>query len=325
MEVGWYPVASKPNIQQYWDGSQWTTKRRPKDGGWREFSEIEPESVAESVVTELYRIALSDNSRLRSSAQAGFGIASAVAGGLILVGAFGGVNTRPTSVQVLVGATILVWIITSLIYLWAVLVSPEQDIKADSIGELAAAAVESAEKAGQRTHSRINGAIFATVLAAILTVSSLATVWAVGSNKTTVGVTLSPTESSAVRALCPHLFFETDPPTFIGELTANDLQQSLVVIDLPPSECNGVSALTVPRSSVVAVEACSGQSLDTESVGTTQDSDRGQLELVATRRLADGGGANTSPTNTTPTNTTPTPVPGPPPRNTCKYSVKVHF
>jgi hypothetical protein len=47
-EPGWYPVRSNPNEQTYWDGTDWTGRRRWSAGtGW---TEVGPYSVATSAV-----------------------------------------------------------------------------------------------------------------------------------------------------------------------------------------------------------------------------------------------------------------------------------
>jgi hypothetical protein len=133
-----------------------------------------PADVRESVVQSYYPHALSVADTARSRAQSGYGIASAIATGLVAAGALGKIGQQSLLVQILGLAAVVMWVVAALLFLWAVaapvgLVTQAQP----NVSAFVGAALQLARQERDEIDRRQRFARWASTLAAFLTVMTV--------------------------------------------------------------------------------------------------------------------------------------------------------
>src|SRR4051794_30312353 len=93
-----------------------------------------PKDVRDAVVIAYYGRVMTGSAGARARAQAAYGIASAIAVGVIAAGLFGGLSERPGIVQFGALAALMAWLVAAALFLHAVAspfetaVTPQQDV-----------------------------------------------------------------------------------------------------------------------------------------------------------------------------------------------------
>lgn len=135
-----------------------------------------PTGVRDAVVTAYYPRALGAPDTARSRAQAGYTVASAVAAALIAAGVLSGIDKRPVLVQGLGLTALVLWMITALLFMWAVS-APVRVVEGDqpTADAFVTTALSNAKLERDEVDKRQRAARIASVAAVLLTLAAFVT------------------------------------------------------------------------------------------------------------------------------------------------------
>jgi hypothetical protein len=211
-----------------------------------------PEEVRDAVVDAYYRRTMSAPESARQRAQAAYGIASALAAGIVAAGLFGGLDRRPTIVQVVAIAALAVWMIAAGLFLHAVsspfATPPQQQVGTEAFITTALQAVRDEGACIDRWQ---RWAQFVSLLAAVLTVGAfgLAIKISVPAGERDATVTLSAAGAEALKATCKNA-----TRTLSGLISNAALGSEFVEVSLDGRQCGPrQSRVAIPRSQILAV------------------------------------------------------------------------
>jgi MFS family permease len=212
-----------------------------------------PADVRKAVVDAYYPRALGVADVARSRAQAGYGIASAIAAALVAAGVFGHLSEEPGWIRILGLAALVAWLVAAGLYLVAVS-RPFEPATADqqSAEEFVEAALGAAATERDRIDRWQKSASLLSGLAAALTVAALGSALAqMTSPPKSARIALTSKGLAAARLVCG----KHDLPQVVeGSVRPADLQDEIVALELPAGACrSGQVSLELPRSAVRAV------------------------------------------------------------------------
>lgn len=188
----------------------------------------------------------------RQRAQAAYGIASALAAGIVAAGLLGGLDQRPTIVQVVAIVALAVWMIAAGLFLHAVS-SPFAALPQQQVGTEAfiAAALQSVRDEGARIDHWQRWAQFGSLLAAVLTVGAfgLAVEMSAPARELDATVTISAAGVEALKATCKNA-----TPILSGFISSAALGDEFVEVRLDGRQCGPRQIrVAIPRSQILAV------------------------------------------------------------------------
>ena len=285
----------------------------PKAGG----DNVLPENLASKVVETYYMDVFDWPNRVRNLGQAGFAIASALAGGLIVGGYLSDVHGRHSSVLIIGLVSIALWFLTAGLFVYTISVplpaGPQDGEDGDRYPpepQAAFTVVAGAQASRETIAARLRLAHISTFLAAITTAITVILLLATGTpvERTTAQVNVTASESQLLRSICPHLFGPGDSNTFVGDIANNTVESPIVNIRVSDGACNGLQTVDLPQGAITAIESCKPGGLATTHGGSASSSasiatDPPRLTFV----LSDTASSTTSISSTT--SPSPTTVP----------------
>ena len=211
-----------------------------------------PQDVRKAVVDAYYPKALAVADSARSRAQAGYGVASAIAAALVAAGVFGDLDERSTLVQVLGLVALGAWLVAASFFLYAVSAPLHEAIPPqEGVEKFANAVLHAATEEQKDVDSRARVGRFASVVAAVLTVLAFGfAVFSEVPSKASAGtVSLTAKGVEAVAEKC-----RTLTATFAGRVDKADLEKEFVNITVEGRACGEKDAvISVPRAQVRGV------------------------------------------------------------------------
>jgi hypothetical protein len=195
---------------------------------------------------------MTSSTAARARAQAAYGIASAIALGVVAGGLFAGLGARPTSVQIMAVAALAAWLIAAALFLYAVSAPFRVDVEPQKSDDEFVRAVISGVRQ-ERTRIDLwqrlaQGASAAAALATVVAFVGVLQTERVSSRKQgTILIT-----STAARRLLP--VCGRTPEVLAGRIAVDSLEEQFVDIVLAPGVCGaGGLEVTLRRSDVLAV------------------------------------------------------------------------
>jgi MFS family permease len=210
-----------------------------------------PTDVRNAVVAAYYPRALSVPDSARARAQAGYGIASAIAAALVAAGVFANLGEAAGLVQTLGVAALVAWLVAAGLFLVAVS-SPFQAASRtqDSVDAFVNAALDAAQNERTKIDKWQKRAGLASGVAAILTVAALvAALVDTPSSRQAGTIDLTAKGLAAVEAVCG-----TKPTHITGSVSPDDLEKNFVSLTLDKGVCGSeVLVVSLPRGQIQAV------------------------------------------------------------------------
>jgi MFS family permease len=210
-----------------------------------------PADVRTAIVGAYYPRALAVPDVARSRAQAGYGIASAIAAALVAAGVFGDLASRTGLVQTLGISALVAWLVAAGLYLLAVSrpfvpTTAEQNSADDFIR----AALNAASTERDKIDYWQKRAAAVSAAAAVITVAALiAALVDTPSDSKTATFTLTANGLAAVGAACGE-----KPTAMTGSVSPGDLEKEFVNLKLDAGLCGTeATVIAVPRGAVKAV------------------------------------------------------------------------
>jgi hypothetical protein len=213
--------------------------------------QVDPE-IVKTVIDSYYTRGVEAADRARDRSERGYTIASAIAAALVAAGVFADLRDRPQLVQVLGLVALGLWLLTALLFIWAVAVPVEQqpdpgwNSDAAFVVGVGAAVGREVESLRKRQYA----AIGSTILAMLATVAALAlaTVQPGGASAEKARLLLTPKADAAAAALCNQpqeaVYATVDP---------DQLDDPIVTLSMPAGECGAdPTTIRVAKESVVA-------------------------------------------------------------------------
>jgi MFS family permease len=199
-------------------------------------------TVLETVVTAYYPRAIAAADSARNRAQAGYAIASAIATGLVVAGAFTSIEDHGWPAQLAGALALFAWILAGLLFLHAVATPVTQPL---SIDELAIDAdspawIEAVLGRAQSERTEVDRrnvlAILATIGAVFITIPAIALTGfsALSLNKDEVTLYLTRAGKNTVKQLCPEADSGIERSQIEGSLENRTLRRDFVVITVTP-------------------------------------------------------------------------------------------
>jgi hypothetical protein len=210
------------------------------------------DSVVQEVVKDYYAAAVSSADAARTRAQNGYTIASAIAAAIVAAGVFGGIDDARTLVKIIGVLALLAWLTVAGLFMYAV----AGNVRGLETGEQSDASsfvrvvIGNVREVRGAINARSQAAQIATVFAIILTVAGIAIAlfWP-PTSKFNGTISLSPIGVKQVDILCgTHV-----PKRILVSLSASDLDNTFVPIQLMGRACNGGSIIHLRKSSIIAI------------------------------------------------------------------------
>lgn len=210
-----------------------------------------PTDVRNAVVGAYYPRALAVPDGARSRAQAGYGIASAIAAALVAAGVFGNLDERPTLVQAVGVAALVAWLVAAGLYVVAVS-RPFQPAGATqtTVEDFVFEALAAAKIERDRVDRWQKAAGIASAVATAVTLAALVTALVdTPSDTQAATVALTAKGKAGLAAACGRTL-----DSVIGTVSPSDLQKEFVTLTLDHDVCGKKAIMVaVPRVQVQAV------------------------------------------------------------------------
>lgn len=212
-------------------------------------------NAAPAVLNAYYTWLFSRPDMARNRAQAAYGIASAIAATLVALGILGKVTERPLAVQILSLLALCAWLVTSILFVWAVSggEQPEKIEESRGTKEFIIKIITASQQERTGIDGRLKYAVGAAAVAAALTVIALGAIVRVPATVKSVNATVSLSEQGreGLAAICG-----SPQPTVQGQVTEASLKERFITITVDPKSCQGHQAkLYLPAGDVLRIAA----------------------------------------------------------------------
>jgi hypothetical protein len=209
----------------------------------------------------------------RSRAQAGFGVATLLATGLIAAGILSEFPSLSLLVQISGIVTVSLWVLASIIFLWAIAIpvkvdEREQGEQRESV--FVSTTLNDSLDLYDKITWRSKVAALAAIAAIVLSLISFVLVVTVprpDPRNTAADVVLTGGAFRLVSDACPRAVISMKPPAVIADINPNSLNASRISLRLGPAQCRGVSneSIDLPRADILAIAVHSACSLQLSS------------------------------------------------------------
>lgn len=208
-------------------------------------------SVSNAIISAYYPRVAAAADAVRSRAQGASAIASVIAGGLLGAGLVANLPEAPRSVQVLGGATLVAWLLTSVLYIRAV-AAPVRSLVGTQLGSDAFvdAVLDNARAERRAIEQRQGWARWASFLAMALTAATaLGLLLGPEPDRVPATLSLSSAGADALGGLC------SGRPTLIsGMVEVASLDSRFVVVEAAAGRCQARAVeLRISSEQVVGV------------------------------------------------------------------------
>jgi hypothetical protein len=217
---------------------------------------VDPDpEVLKTVIDSYYSRGVDAADSARQRAQQGYAVASALAAAVVAAGVFTNLSKQPLIVKVCGLAALLLWFIAALLFMWAVSVPSERPSEKDkgwtSAGAFIVGVAGQVNKELAELNRRLVRAVWATVLAAVVTIAafSIGTLHSPSTTLEQARLQLTARADRALRTACPHV------ASLYGQVDPTTLSDAVVTVKAPPNECGlDETTLRIPKGDIVAEE-----------------------------------------------------------------------
>lgn len=223
-------------------------------------SQGQPRGDVDAVAQAFYTRELNLPEIARSRAQAGFTISTVLAGGLFAAGLLSQFSLQSPKVLVLGTVTVLLWLTTSILFLWAVAVPVKLNRPAGVAGEeeFVRKVLDSSERTYEKIGQRSRIAVYFAALALLATFATLILIPfapKLDSRTAAADVVLNEWGLRLVSGTCPHAAISMKPPTVIAYVDPKALTADPISLRLGAGQCGGVNdeSINLPKQDVQAI------------------------------------------------------------------------
>jgi len=208
------------------------------------------DSSVEAIVHAYYARATASPDTARGRAQAAYGIATAVAGGLVAAAVISRLPSVPDSVQLLGVVAVALWLAATSLYLYAVAVPvqlPSSTSQPRGSTEFVDAVIERAVTERKTVDTRQTRANVASAVAMVATLATFALAMFLPAETFSASVSVSPT-SGLTSTACLR-----QPHVIKGDVVASSVQSNLVEIRRATVCGDTIETLYVDRQRIIEV------------------------------------------------------------------------
>jgi hypothetical protein len=211
-----------------------------------------PKDVRDAVVSAYYGRMMRSSDAARARAQAAYGIASAIAVGVVAAGLAGRLDERSAAIQIAALAALIAWLVAAALFLHTVASSFEMSLQSQP-GEDAfvRAALDAVRDERAMIDAWQRKAQIASAVAAVVTVVAFVAALRTkhGETEKAATITMTVEGSAALKTACDRV-----PARLTGKVLEASLRERFVQITLDPGMCGPTSVdVAVPRSQVLAL------------------------------------------------------------------------
>jgi hypothetical protein len=220
----------------------------------------QPRGDVDAVAQAFYTRELSLPEIARSRAQAGFTISTVIAGGLIAAGLLSQLSLQSPWLLSVGALTVLLWLGTSVLFLWAIAVpvklNREEGFKgeADFVQVVLSSSKKNHGEIVRRSRLAVYCAV-AALLATFATVVLIPLAPRLDSRTAAADVVLNEWGLRLVSGTCPHAVISMKPPTVIAYVDPKALTADPISLRLGAGQCGGVSdeSIDLPQQDIQAI------------------------------------------------------------------------